>query len=146
MIAKSSMPSNVSALMRTDAGFLVSADRDSAQPQNPVCQPDCLGLCPQCGTNRNALSCECPPTTEHSEWASTRARIIKKRKVSDMPPLPKRRRSRARQNKRMAHTARSPILTTQCPDCGSQRVPHRACPTCGIYNGRQVTKPRRAAE
>ena len=63
-----------------------------------------------------------------------------------MPPLPKRRRSRARQNKRMAHTARSRILTIQCPSCPSQMIPHRVCPTCGIYNGRQVTQPRRATE
>ncbi|MYD36735.1 MAG: 50S ribosomal protein L32 [Dehalococcoidia bacterium] len=63
-----------------------------------------------------------------------------------MPPLPKRRRSRARQNKRMAHTGRSRILTSQCPTCSSRRVPHRVCPTCGIYNGRQVVTPRRATE
>lgn len=63
-----------------------------------------------------------------------------------MPPLPKRRRSRARQNKRMAHTAKPKILTAQCPDCNSRRVSHRVCPSCGMYNGRQVIPPRRAAE
>ncbi len=63
-----------------------------------------------------------------------------------MPPLPKRRRSRARQNKRMAHTARTPAFMSQCPTCGNARMAHRACPSCGTYNGRQVIAPRRAAE
>ena len=43
-----------------------------------------------------------------------------------MPPLPKRRRSRARQNKRMAHNAPTRILTSQCPNCGNARVANGA--------------------
>lgn len=27
----------------------------------PVCSPDCLGLCPTCGVNRNTETCLCPP-------------------------------------------------------------------------------------
>ena len=75
MIAKSCMPSNVSALMRTDVGILVSADRDSAQPQNPVSQPDCLSLCPQCGVVHNTVSCEYPTNPAQSEWAAALAEI-----------------------------------------------------------------------
>lgn len=36
--------------------------RDSfimAIPLNPVCKPDCLGICPHCGANRNQQPCEC---------------------------------------------------------------------------------------
>jgi large subunit ribosomal protein L32 len=25
-----------------------------------------------------------------------------------------------------------------CPNCGDPKLPHRACPTCGMYNGEQV--------
>lgn len=31
-----------------------------AVPMNPVCRQDCKGLCPQCGVNRNQISCQCP--------------------------------------------------------------------------------------
>lgn len=27
---------------------------------------------------------------------------------------------------------------TSCPNCASPYVPHRACPSCGQYKGRQV--------
>ncbi|SEN15557.1 YceD family protein [Lihuaxuella thermophila] len=30
-----------------------------ALPYAPVCREDCKGLCPKCGINRNAESCEC---------------------------------------------------------------------------------------
>jgi uncharacterized protein len=38
-----------------------------------VCDPDCRGLCPQCGVNRNIESCSC--TTEESDprWDALRA-------------------------------------------------------------------------
>jgi large subunit ribosomal protein L32 len=39
---------------------------------------------------------------------------------------------------RRAHDAlRAPNLSS-CPDCGEPRLPHRACSSCGRYNGRQV--------
>lgn len=38
-------------------------------PLAPLCRPDCLGLCPQCGANRNDQSCTC--TTEPDpRWAA----------------------------------------------------------------------------
>jgi large subunit ribosomal protein L32 len=27
-----------------------------------------------------------------------------------------------------------------CPNCGDVMLPHRACPACGFYKGRQVAK------
>jgi uncharacterized protein len=30
-----------------------------AMPINPLCQEGCLGLCPVCGGNRNAVPCDC---------------------------------------------------------------------------------------
>jgi uncharacterized protein len=30
-----------------------------ALPMKPLCRPNCAGLCPECGTNRNQQRCEC---------------------------------------------------------------------------------------
>jgi large subunit ribosomal protein L32 len=57
-----------------------------------------------------------------------------------MGPLPKRRLSRNRQGSRLAHTAKTPPAMDVCPQCHSPKQPHRACPTCGFYNGREVIK------
>lgn len=34
-------------------------------PMAPVCRPDCLGLCPTCGQNRNERACECDAPRGH---------------------------------------------------------------------------------
>jgi len=34
-------------------------------PFNPKCKPDCLGLCPICGRNKNIDKCECSAPTGH---------------------------------------------------------------------------------
>lgn len=39
-------------------------------PPSPVCRPDCQGLCPQCGQNRNEGSCTCPTEAIDPRWAS----------------------------------------------------------------------------
>ena len=31
--------------------------------------------------------------------------------------------------------------TNACPHCHSPRLPHRVCPTCGNYKGREVLSP-----
>jgi large subunit ribosomal protein L32 len=54
--------------------------------------------------------------------------------------VPKKRQSSARRDKRRAtHRARRPRLN-ECPQCHSPRLPHRVCPTCGTYAGRQVVE------
>lgn len=30
------------------------------------------------------------------------------------------------------------IQLVPCKNCGAQRLPHRVCPACGTYGGRQV--------
>ena len=37
-------------------------------PPAPLCRPDCLGLCPQCGVNRNEEPCNCQPPVDH-RWS-----------------------------------------------------------------------------
>jgi large subunit ribosomal protein L32 len=31
-----------------------------------------------------------------------------------------------------------------CPSCGEIKLPHRACPSCGTYRGRQVIEAKEA--
>ena len=42
------------------------------EPRLPICRPDCAGLCPQCGADRNAVSCTCSPTQARNEWGLLR--------------------------------------------------------------------------
>lgn len=39
-------------------------------PEAPVCRPDCAGLCPICGIDRNAATCTCAPETRDPRWAA----------------------------------------------------------------------------
>jgi large subunit ribosomal protein L32 len=52
--------------------------------------------------------------------------------------VPKKKMSRMRTRQRKAQwKVAKPSLAT-CPQCRSPKAPHRACPTCGSYNGREV--------
>lgn len=53
-------------------------------------------------------------------------------------PNPKRRHSKARRDRRRAHDALAVPAASTCPNCGEAKLPHRACPHCGTYRGRQV--------
>jgi uncharacterized protein len=39
-----------------------------AMPLAPLCSPDCLGLCPRCGGDRNLGECGCQPEID-ARWA-----------------------------------------------------------------------------
>jgi large subunit ribosomal protein L32 len=52
--------------------------------------------------------------------------------------VPKRRTSKTRKGKRRSHKALKVKSLALCPKCGSPMLPHRACPECGFYKGRQV--------
>jgi large subunit ribosomal protein L32 len=55
-----------------------------------------------------------------------------------MGPLPKRKLSKGRRDRRRAHDAIGAPHLVQCPNCREKKLPHRACPQCGYYRGRQV--------
>ena len=56
--------------------------------------------------------------------------------------VPKRKISRARRGNRRSHDAlRRPGMST-CPQCAEVKAPHRACPHCGTYKGRDITEGR----
>ena len=55
--------------------------------------------------------------------------------------VPKQRQSHARTHKRRSqHRIQAPALSA-CPNCGAARLPHRVCPSCGHYGGREVVAP-----
>lgn len=59
---------------------------------------------------------------------------------------PKRKISRSKRDKRRANwfddmTANQLV---KCDHCGEQKMPHRACPSCGYYNGKSVFIPKSA--
>lgn len=53
---------------------------------------------------------------------------------------PKRRHSKARRNRRRAHDALPRQTGSVCSNCGEVKLPHRACPHCGHYRGREVVE------
>lgn len=52
--------------------------------------------------------------------------------------VPKRKVSKERKRKRRSHHALTTPNVVNCPECGESRLSHRACPSCGFYNGRKV--------
>ncbi len=52
--------------------------------------------------------------------------------------VPKKRTSRTRRDKRRANHKAGKARLNNCPRCHSPRLPHRVCPTCGTYKGREV--------
>ena len=41
-----------------------------AVPDAPLCRPDCAGLCPTCGADRNAAPCDCDTAVRDDRWAA----------------------------------------------------------------------------
>jgi uncharacterized protein len=42
-------------------------------PAAPLCREDCAGLCPSCGIDRNAATCECRTEDVDPRWAALRS-------------------------------------------------------------------------
>ena len=55
-------------------------------------------------------------------------------------PNPKRRHSQRRTSNRRAHDALKTAGLAECPNCHQQKLPHRICPHCGQYKGREVVE------
>ena len=53
-------------------------------------------------------------------------------------PNPKRRHSQRRTSTRRAHDALKAPGLSECPNCHEPKLPHRVCPHCGQYKGREV--------
>ena len=51
-------------------------------PMKPLCEEKCLGLCPNCGANRNRESCSCQSSIADERWGALhdiREQLAKKR-------------------------------------------------------------------
>ncbi len=53
-------------------------------------------------------------------------------------PNPKRRHSKSRRDKRRTHYKATAPTVGPCANCGSTKLTHTACPSCGYYNGRKM--------
>ena len=52
--------------------------------------------------------------------------------------VPKQKISKSKGRKRQSHLALKPGTYPPCSRCGEPKLPHRICPNCGYYNGRQI--------
>jgi len=61
-------------------------------------------------------------------------------------PVPKRKRSHSRKNKRLANKRFALKAFTHCPNCKEVLSPHQVCQHCGFYKGVKIimTKADRA--
>jgi len=57
-----------------------------------------------------------------------------------MGALPKRKTAKARRGQRRSHLGLTPPALVNCPQCNSPKLPHRVCPVCGTYAGREVVE------
>ena len=51
-------------------------------PMKPLCDEGCLGLCPQCGKNRNREACDCETSVVDERWGALkdfRTELLKKK-------------------------------------------------------------------
>jgi uncharacterized protein len=55
-----------------DLGQLMREQFYLSVPMKPLCQDDCRGLCPVCGTNLNRGTCECK-----RDWVDPRLAVLK---------------------------------------------------------------------
>jgi uncharacterized protein len=45
-------------------------------PQAPLCSPECKGLCPACGADRNRETCNCEEVPVDHRWAALGALVF----------------------------------------------------------------------
>jgi large subunit ribosomal protein L32 len=60
-------------------------------------------------------------------------------------PNPVKRHSKTRRNQRRANDFLKAPSMSLCPQCNEPKLPHRVCPTCGTYKGREYKKAEKNA-
>jgi large subunit ribosomal protein L32 len=60
--------------------------------------------------------------------------------------VPKRKHSKTRGRKRRTHEKATRPPLSVCPSCGEPKLPHRVCPHCGTYNGREIVEEESETE
>jgi len=61
-----------------DLGQMMREQFYLALPMKPLCRPDCKGLCPVCGKNRNRETCSCEST-----WVDPRFEVLRNLKKNE---------------------------------------------------------------
>ena len=56
--------------------------------------------------------------------------------------VPARRVSKTRKNKRRSSYKKAAPTLVKCTNCGEMIAPHRACPACGFYKGKEVVSTK----
>ena len=117
--------------------------------QQILCRPDCAGLCPVCGESLNdapAGAHDHEPRARPALGEAARAAVRVGRRSRYHPrarhgrPEEENLIERAATSAARTHKAATPRLN-ECPRCHSPRLPHRVCPVCGTYAGREVIAP-----
>ncbi|ORJ63562.1 50S ribosomal protein L32 [Geothermobacter hydrogeniphilus] len=52
--------------------------------------------------------------------------------------VPKKKTSKSKRDMRRSHDSLSAPALSLCPQCNEPKQPHRACPNCGVYKGKDV--------
>ena len=60
-------------------------------------------------------------------------------------PNPVKRHSKTRRNQRRANDFLKSSSLSLCPQCNEPKLPHRVCPKCETYKGRDYKKPEKNA-
>jgi DUF177 domain-containing protein len=58
-----------------------------AMPFAPLCRPDCRGLCPRCGGDRNLGECACQPEAD-PRWSALASLELELPDLADLPDAP----------------------------------------------------------
>jgi len=53
-------------------------------------------------------------------------------------PVPKKKHSKSRRDKRRSHDSLTPPKIVSCPQCNEPRLPHHICSHCGYYKKEAV--------
>ena len=59
-------------------------------------------------------------------------------KENEKMAVPKRKSSRMQRRQRKAANRYEGVQATYCPNCNAPVAPHRVCPVCGKYDGKQI--------
>lgn len=54
--------------------------------------------------------------------------------------VPKKATSKSRRDMRRSHHAITGTTLIHCPNCNDPVKPHRICPSCGHYRGKEIVK------
>ena len=83
--ARLSPPDDVFAIDERQVLDLNEAIRQyrlASRSMQPLCRPDCRGLCPDCGSNLNIGPCSCPIKSADPRWRAL-AELRQKARISD---------------------------------------------------------------